>query len=92
MTTKYENKVNCLSHKGNDLNFQLDKYAKRISDLEKMLEVEMSSRAEEREHLGRTILELKDELQRTEVAFVRERDKYEYWGSDLEKENIFLKT
>ena len=45
----------------------------------------MTCRADERDHLGRTILELKEELQRTEVAFVRERDKYEYWGTDLEK-------
>ena len=45
VTAKYENKVNSLSHKGNDLHFQLEKHAQRVADLEQMLEVEMNSRA-----------------------------------------------
>jgi hypothetical protein len=71
---------------------QLDQNMERVAELEAMLDKEMTCRVDERDHLGRTILELKEDLQRTEVAFVRERDKYEYWGTDLEKENLMLKT
>ena len=60
--------------------------------MERVLEKEMMVRAEEREHMGRTIMELKEQLQHTEVNFVREKDRFEYWGADLEKQNILLKT
>jgi hypothetical protein len=36
-------------------------------------------------------MELRDELQRSQVNYVRDRDRFEYWGADLEKENIMLK-
>ena len=26
------------------------------------------------------------------MTFVRERDRYEFWGVDLEKENVLLRT
>jgi hypothetical protein len=57
-----------------------------------LVEQESSLRIEEKDHLERTVMELKEALQRSEMAFVMEKDRFEYWGADLEKQNIILKS
>lgn len=49
------------------------------------MENEVSARRSEREQLGACIAQLKEDLQLNQVNFVRERDRFEYWGADLEK-------
>ena len=46
----------------------------------------MMARKTERDQLNHCVIQLKDEMQLNQVNFVMERDRFDYWGADVEKE------
>ena len=42
--------------------------------------------------MSQLIVELKEDLQHNQINYVREKDKFSYWGADLEKENMMLRS
>ena len=51
----------------------------------------MAGRRAEREDMGGAMNRMREELQLNQVNLVREKDKYHYWGADLEKEIALLR-
>ena len=62
---------------------QIERKISHIGELEARLEGEMIARAEERERMSQVIVELRESLQHNQINYVREKDKFEYWGADI---------
>ena len=92
VTKSYESRIHNLANDNNHLLEQTEKYINQIASLEIELENEGSARRAEREQLGACIAQLKEDLQLNQVNFVRERDRFQFWGADLEKELTHLRS
>jgi hypothetical protein len=86
LTATYDARLASVVQDRKALSEQAEIQMRNATQLQGLLDAEMASRQADRQQLGSRIAHLQEELRASQVSMVREQDRFEFWGADLQKE------